>query len=66
MRLGRVVIITVEPVEEVSNAELEVELRKRLNSKSFSIERIKILDDQGQADASHLRIFPLRSNKERS
>ena len=66
MGLDRVAIITVQPVGNLSNAELEAELRKRLESKSFSVERIKILEDnQARPNAGKLRIFPLESSKER-
>jgi hypothetical protein len=46
MTLGRLAIISVEAAENVSNEELGAELRKRLQSKSFSIERITIFDEQ--------------------
>ena len=66
MGLGRVAIITLEPAENVTNTELEVELRTRLNSKSFTIERIKILDDGGLVDESHaVRVYPLKKSEER-
>ena len=39
-------IVSVLPAKNVSNTKLQAELRKRLKSKSFSVERIAILDDQ--------------------
>jgi len=43
--LSRVVIISLLPDENVPNLELEAELRKHLESKSFSVDRITILSD---------------------
>jgi len=43
---NRLVIITLHPSANVPNAELEAELKKRLESHSFSVERISIIDDQ--------------------
>ena len=44
--LTRVAIISILPAENVSNAELEAELKERLKSKSFSVDRISILEDE--------------------
>ena len=44
--LTRAAIVSILPAENVSNAKLEAELRKRLKSKLFSVERIAILDDE--------------------
>jgi hypothetical protein len=44
--LARVAIISILPVETVSNTDLEADLKKRLNSKLFSVEHISILTDQ--------------------
>ena len=44
--LTRAAIISILPAENVSNAKLEAELKKRLKSKLFSVERIAILDEQ--------------------
>ena len=44
--LVRVAIIVVQPAENISDAELDSELRKRLDSKSFAVDRVTILDDQ--------------------
>jgi hypothetical protein len=44
-KLVRVAIISILPSETVTNAELEAELRQRLDSKSFSVDHIAILDD---------------------
>ena len=44
--LTRVAIISVLPEKNVTNAELKAELEERLRSKSFSVERIAILDEQ--------------------
>ena len=42
----RVAIISILPAENVSDAELQADLRNRLNSKLFSVERVAILDTQ--------------------
>jgi len=44
--LTRAAIISVIPAKNVSNTELEAELKKRLKSKLFKVERIAILDDE--------------------
>jgi hypothetical protein len=44
--LTRVAIISILPAKNISNAELEAELKKRLQSKSFSVDHIAILDDE--------------------
>jgi len=43
--LSRFVIISLVPDENVPDKELEAELRKRLESKSFSVDRITVLSD---------------------
>ena len=43
--MSRVALITIIPVKDVSN-ELQAELKERLKSKSFTVERIAILDEQ--------------------
>jgi len=43
--LSRVVIISLLPNENVPDEELQAELRKRLESKAFSVERIAIITD---------------------
>jgi len=47
-----VAIVSILPTENMSNSELEADLKKRLASNSFSVERIAIIDDQ--ADLSEL------------
>jgi len=44
--MTRVALITIVPVKDISNAELQAELKERLKSKSFTVERIAILDEQ--------------------
>jgi len=44
--LTHVALISVLPAENVSNTELEADLRKRLESRLFSLERIAILEGQ--------------------
>ena len=50
--MTRVAIIVILPAENVSNAELEAELKERLKSKSFSVDRISILDDEKNESAT--------------
>ena len=38
-------IVTLLPTEGLSDAQLEAELRKRLESKSFSIDHIAVVND---------------------
>ena len=52
--MERVAIITVVPAKNLSSAKLEAKLRKILASKSFSVDRIKILaehDSTRKADS---------------
>jgi hypothetical protein len=44
--LTRAVIVSILADENVSDAELEAHLKKRLDSKLFLVERMAILDDQ--------------------
>ena len=44
--MTRVALITITPVKDISSAELQAELKERLKSKSFTVERIAILDEQ--------------------
>lgn len=43
--LSRLVIISLLPNKNVPDEELQAELRKRLESKAFSVERIAIITD---------------------
>ena len=45
-------IVTLTPVENVSDAQLEAELRKRLESKSFSIDHIAVVNDAEIVEAA--------------
>ena len=46
MLLGYLAIVSIQSAGNVSSAELEADLRKRLESKSFSVERISILEEE--------------------
>ena len=45
-------IVTLLPAENVSDAQLEAELRKRLESKSFSIDHIAVVNDTELVEAA--------------
>jgi hypothetical protein len=45
-------IVTLLPAEDLSNAQLEPELRKRLESKSFSIDHIAVVNDTETVQAA--------------
>ena len=49
--MSRVVTISLVPDENVLDKELEAELRKRLESKSFSVDRIAIISDTDVIEA---------------
>jgi len=44
--LSRLALVVIEPARNVSNRALEAELRKCLTSKSFSVQKITLLDDE--------------------
>ena len=44
--LVRVVIVSISPAENVSNADLVLDLKKRLESESFTVDKISIVDDK--------------------
>ena len=50
--MTRVALISILPAENVSNAKLEAELKKRLKSKLFSVDRISILGDEETESAT--------------
>ena len=60
--LVRVAIVSILPAENVSDAELQADLRIRLNSTLFTVERIAILNTQLNSPA-HLRVDDKSSRK---
>jgi hypothetical protein len=53
--LARVVIISILPSENLSNTEVEAELTKRLESESFSVDRIAVIVDDQLAEFAGTR-----------
>ena len=43
--MNRFAIVTLEPAESILNEELELEIRRRLQSSLFSIKRISVVDE---------------------